>query len=144
MPVHTQIDKMLTLEFDFGGGPVEVACQVIEGSITPAAPGQATPVPVACGDVVSEPGDPATGTIAVTAFKDTGDGGLTRTLVQAAIDGTAGTYTWTETDENGVAMTIDGACTVPAPTIDFTPAKIGRHGFELTLTTSTLAPYVAP
>lgn len=144
MPVHTQTDTTLDLSFTIGGNQVAAGCQVITGSITPAAPGRSTPVPTACGDVVSEKGDPQTGTITVDAFKDTGATGLTRVLLQAAIAGTDGTYSWTETDENGVATVISGQCTVPAPTIDFNPAKLGRHGFTLELTTSVLADYVAP
>lgn len=139
MPVNTQVDATLVLTLDPGTGPISVECQVINASYTPAAPGQATPVPVACGDTVSEPGDPSTGTISGEVFKDTSAAGVTRLLAEAAIAGAEMDYVYTEEDSDGYAMSWSGKCTVPQFAIDFAPSKTGRHSLELSLTTSVLA-----
>lgn len=135
MPVSTQKDAMLVLSLD----GTDYACQVIDAAYQMAAPGEATPVPVACGDTVSEPGDPAVGSISGNVFKDTSANGITRALAQAAVDGTEFDYVYTESDADGYAMSWSGKCTVPAFAINFTPDKFGRHPLNLSVTTSVLA-----
>lgn len=141
MPVSTQKDAMLVLTLDDGqgGGPVDYACQVVNASYTMAAPGEATPIPVACGDVVSEPGDPQTGSISGEVFKDTSATGITRALAEAATSGSEFDYVYTEQDEGGYEMSWSGKCTVPQFGIDFAPDKFGRHPLNLSVTTSVLA-----
>lgn len=136
MAVSTQRDALLTLTLD----STSVECQVIDASYTPAAPGDSTPVPVACGDTVSEPGDPSNGSIRGTVFKDTSTTGVTRLLAEAAVAGASMTYAYAEEDESGYAMSWTGTCTVPQFAIDFSPSKTGRHSLDLTVSTSVLAP----
>lgn len=135
MPASTQRDATLVLTLD--GTAIE--CQVINASYQMAAPGEATPVPVACGDTVSEPGDPSTGSISGEVFKDTSATGVTRLLAQAAVSGAEMAYVYTEADEGGYEMSWSGTCTVPAFGIDFAPSKTGRHTLNLSVTTSVLA-----
>jgi len=135
MPVSTQTDATLVLTLD--GTAIE--CQVIDASFTPAAPAGSTPIPVACGDTVSEPGDPSNGSISGTVFKDTSATGVTRLLAAAAVAGTEMAYVYTESDGTN-PLSWSGTCTVPQFGIDFAPSKLGRHQLELTLTTSVLAP----
>lgn len=141
MPVSTQIDATLVLTLDDGGdgGPVAIECQVINASYTPAAPGESTPTPTACGDTVSEPGDPSNGSITGEVFKDTSATGVTRLLAAAAVAGTEMDYVYTEADEAGYEMSWSGKCTVPQFGIDFAPSKTGRHELSLTVSTSILA-----
>lgn len=136
MPANTMTDAALTLTLD--GTAVE--CQVVNATFTPAAPGESTPVPIACGDTVSEPGDPSNGSITGEVLKDWGANGVTRLLAEAATSGAEMDYTYTENDGTSDVATWTGKCTVPAPSIDFRPSKMGRHAFALTLTTSVLAP----
>lgn len=135
MPTSTQKDALLSLTLD----GTEVNCQVIDASYQMAAPGEATPIPVACGDTVSEPGDPSTGSISGTVFKDTSATGITRLLAEAAVSGAEMDYVYEEQDEGGYAMSWSGKCTVPAFAIDFQPDRYGRHTLSLSVTTSVLA-----
>lgn len=135
MPVSTQKDAVLVLSLD----GTDYACQVVNASYQMAAPGEATPVPVACGDTVSEPGDPATGSISGEVFKDTSATGITRVLAAAAVAGTELDYVYTEEDAAGYEMSWSGTCTVPAFAIDFAPDKFGRHALALSVSTSVLA-----
>ena len=135
MPAVTQTDATLVLTLD----STAVECQVINASYTPAAPGESTPIPVACGDTVSEPGDPANGSISGEVFKDTSATGVTRLLANAAVAGTEMDYVYTESDGAGGGMSWSGKATVPQFGIDFAPSKLGRHELSLTLTTSVLA-----
>lgn len=135
MPVSTQIDATLVLTLD--GTAIE--CQVINASYTPAAPAESTAVPTACGDTVSEPGDPSNGSITGEVFKDTSANGVTRLLAQAAVSGAELAYVYTESDGTNT-MSWSGTATVPQFAIDFTPSKTGRHELSLALTTSVLAP----
>ena len=135
MPTNTQTDATLVLTLD--GTAVE--CQVINASYTMAAPGESTPVPTACGDTVSEPGDPSNGSISGEVFKDTSATGITRLLAEAALTGVEVAYVYTEADEAGYEMSWSGTCTVPQFGIDFAPSKLGRHQLELNVTTSVLA-----
>ena len=137
MPVKTQIDATLVLTL--GGTAIE--CQVVDASFTPAAPGEATPVPTGCGDTVSEPGDPQNGSITGTVFKDTSATGVTRILAEAAVAGAELAYVYTESDGTN-EMSWSGQATVPQFGIDFAPSKTGRHELSLSLTTSVLAPAV--
>lgn len=136
MPVTTQQDALLKITLD----GTDFACQVINASFTPAAPGESTPIPVACGDTVSEPGDPSNGSISGEVFKDTSATGITRVLAQAAVSGAEFDYQYVENDGTPHEMTWSGKATVPQFGIDFAPSKTGRHPLNLTLTTSVLAP----
>lgn len=135
----TQTDATLILTLDSGSGPVSVECQVINARYTMAAPGDSTPVPTACGDTVSEPGDPVNGSITGEVFKDTSASGITRLLSQAALTGATLDYTYTEQDEAGYQLSWSGEATVPQFGIDFTPSKLGRHELNVNVTTSVLA-----
>lgn len=141
MAVSTQKDALLVLTLDDGkgGGPVDYAAQVVNASYTMAAPGEATPIPVASGETVSEPGDPSTGSISGEVFKDTSATGITRALAQAAVSGAEFSYVYTEEDSGGYAMSWSGTATVPQFGIDFAPDKFGRHPLNLSVTTSVLA-----
>lgn len=141
MPVKTQKDAALKLMLD--GTLVE--CQVIDAAYTMAAPGESTPVPVACGDVVAEPGEPQNGEITGTVFKDTSATGITRMLATAALSGAEMEYEYVEADGTPEEFFWSGRCTVPAFAIDFAPDKLGRHALALTVTTSVLAdPFPTP
>lgn len=142
MPVKTQTDATLKLSLDKGSGPVLVECQVINAAFTMAAPGESSPIPVACGDTVSEPGDAQNGTITGEVFKDTSATGITRLLAEAALAGAEMDYEYVENDGTAEEFAWSGKCTVPPFGIDFTPSKTGRHALALTLTTSVLAPVV--
>ena len=135
MPVSTQKDATLVLTLD--GTAIE--CQVVNAAYTMAAPGESTPVPVACGDTVSEPGDPSNGSISGEVFKDTSASGVTRLLAEAALTGAEIAYVYTEKDEAGYEMSWSGTCTVPQFGIDFAPSKTGRHPLNLVVSTSALA-----
>lgn len=140
MPTNVATDASLVLSLD----GTDYACQITDASFQMAAPGEATPVPVACGETVSEPGDPATGSISGNVFKDLGANGITRVLATMATTGAEADYIYTETDGNGEVMSWSGKATVPAFGIDFQPSKYGKHPINLSLTTSVLAAYVAP
>ena len=140
MPTNVAKDATLVLSID----GTDYACQVVNASYTPAAPGDSTPIPVACGDVVSEPGDPSNGAISGEVYKDLGATGITRVLAGMATSGAEADYVYTETDSNGETMSWSGQCTVPAFPIDFAPDKYGRHTLDLNVSTSVLAAYVAP
>lgn len=140
MPTNVATDATLVLSLD----GTDYACQITEASFTPAAPSEATPIPVACGDTVSEPGDPSTGSVSGSVYKDLGATGITRVLATMATTGAEAAYVYTETDGNGEVMSWSGQCTVPAFGIDFNPSKYGKHPLNLSLTTSVLADYVAP
>lgn len=135
MPVSTQKDAALVLTI----GSTSVECQVINASYTMAAPGESTVVPVACGDTVTEPGEPQNGSISGEVFKDTSPTGITRVLAAAALTGEELAYVYTEEDEDGYEMSWSGVCTVPAFGIDFTPDRMGRHTLQLNVSTSVLA-----
>ena len=135
MPTNTQKDAELVLTV----GGVDYACQVVNASFTMAAPADSTPVPVACGGTVSEPGDPSNGSITGEVYKDTSATGITRKLAELASSGASVAYVYTEKDENDYEMSWTGQATVPAFAIDFAPDKFGRHALTLTLTTSVLA-----
>ena len=139
MPANTQTDATLVLTIDPGTGPISVECQVVNASYTMASPGESSPIPVACGDTVSEPGDQANGQITGEVFKDTGAQGITRVLAQAALSGAEMDYEYIEKDEQGYEMSWSGVCTAPAFAIDFAPSKLGRHSLTLNVTTSVLA-----
>lgn len=136
MPAVTQTDQVL--KFSWNG--TDYACQIINGSFTPPAPGEATPVPVACGDTVSEPGDPQSGEITGEVFKDSTTAGFTRALIAAAMAGTEIDFEWTENDGTAHELTFIGKAVPQPPTIDFQPAKLGRHQFTLTVTSAALSP----
>ena len=143
MPVKTQVDATLILTLDTGSGAVAVECQVINAAFTPAAPGESTPIPIACGDTVSEPSDPQNGSITGEVFKDWSADGITRLLAEAAVAGAEMDYVYTE--NSGIAgdeASWSGKATVPQFGIDFAPSKLGRHEMNLSLTTSVLAPIV--
>lgn len=133
----TNVAKDATLVLSLGG--TDYACQVINASYQMAAPGDSTPVPVACGDTVSEPGDPSNGAITGEVYKDVSATGITRVLAVAAQSGAEVAYVYTETDGNGAEMSWSGQATVPAFAIDFAPDKYGRHSLSLNVTTSVLA-----
>ena len=139
MPVNTQIDATLVLTLDDGGGAVAYECQVIDAEFTPAAPGDSTPIPIACGDTYGEPGDPQNGSITGEVFKDTSATGITRALAEAMTAGTSFDYVYTESDGTNT-MSWSGKATVPQTGFPFAPSKTGRHPLNLTLTTSVLAP----
>ena len=136
MPSNVAKDATLVLSLD----GTDYACQVVNASYQMAAPGDSTPVPVACGDTVSEPGDPSNGSISGEVYKDLGATGITRVLATLALSGAEADYVYTETDGNGADMSWTGKCTVPAFAIDFAPDKFGRHSLSLNVTTSVLAP----
>ena len=140
MPTNAAKDATLVLSFD----GTDYACQVVNASYTPAAPGDSTPVPVACGETVSEPGDPSNGSISGEVYKDISANGVTRALSTLVLSGAEADYVYTETDGNGETMSWSGKCTVPAFGIDFAPDKYGRHQLAINVSTSVLAAYVAP
>lgn len=135
MPVSTQKDATLVLTID----GTDYACQVVNASYQMAAPGGATIVPVACGDTVAEPGDPAQGSISGEVYKDTSASGITRALATLALSGDTVQYVYTESDAGGYEMSWSGDCTVPAFAINFAPDKFGRHPLNLSVATSVLA-----
>lgn len=135
MPANTQTDSILVLTID----GTDYSCQVIDASFTMAAPGESTPIPVACGDTVSEPGDARNGSLTGSVLKDTSATGITRALAILAGSGAEVDYVYTEKDEADYEMSWSGKATVPAFAIDFAPSKMGRHNINLVLTTSVLA-----
>lgn len=137
MPTNVAKDATLVLSID----GTDYACQVVDASYTMAAPGDSTPVAVACGDTVSEPGDPSNGSISGSVFKDTGTTGITRALATLALSGAEVPYIYTENDGTN-DLSWSGVATVPAFGIDFAPDKYGRHSLALNVTTSILAPAV--
>ena len=136
MPSNVAKDATLVLSLD----GTDYACQVVNASYQMAAPGDSTPVPVACGETVSEPGDPQNGSISGEVYKDVGASGITRVLATLALSGGEADYIYTETDGNGETMSWTGKATVPAFAIDFNPDKYGRHTLSLNVSTSVLAP----
>lgn len=138
MPTNASKDATLVFTID----ATDYACQVIDASYTMAAPAESTPIPVACGGTVSEPGDPSNGSISGSVYKDTTTTGITRALAELAVSGAEVAYVYTETDGNGQEMSWSGNATVPAFAIDFAPDKYGRHTLDVNVTTSVLAPVV--
>lgn len=130
MTVHTQVDATLVLQI----GGTDYACQVISGTLTWPAAAEATQVPVACGDVVSEPGDMGNGSITGDVYKDTTAVGITRALITALEAQSELTYSWQE-----AGMTTTGRCRVAGHDQTFTPDKYGRHPLNLTVITATTA-----
>lgn len=133
MPAVTSKDATLTLTFQIGAGtPVDVSCQVIDSTLTFPARAEATLVPVACGDNVSEPGDPTNGALTGTVYKDLSVTGVTRFMIDALIADALLTYTWEEAE-----MTVTGEARVAGHDQPFTPDKFGRHPLNLTITSAT-------
>jgi hypothetical protein len=139
MPAVTQTDATLVLSLD----GTDYACQVIDAEFTYPGKGTAQTIPVACGDVVSEPGDPQPGSITGNVLKDTGADGITRALIQALESDSEFDYVWTEgADDDAARISIAGRCRVAGHVQTFAPDKMGRHALDLTV--STAVPVFGP
>jgi hypothetical protein len=131
---HTQRDDTLILKL----GTVDYAAQVIDASFDPPGYGAPTLTPVASDlSKVSEPGEPENGTLSGTVFKDNTTAGFTRALAAARIAGTKLVYIYTDNSSTD-QISYTGDCYVQAVPQDFTPDKLGRHSFTLTIVTATL------
>jgi hypothetical protein len=139
MPPTTQTDALLTLTLD----GTDYACQIIDAEFTFPGKGTAQVVPVACGDTVSEPGDPVPGSISGNVLKDTGPDGITRALIEALTTDAEMDYVWTEgADDAAGRMVVTGKCRVAGHVQTFAPDKMGRHALDLTV--STAVPVFGP
>jgi hypothetical protein len=139
MSVHTQTDATLTITLTPAAGtPLQVSCQIINATFTPAGFSTGQPVPVACGDSVVEPGDPSAGGITGEVFKDTTAAGITRALLLAVQSGEVFDFTYTENAGTDHELTWAGTATVPTFAVPFAPSKFGRHPLAITVVTSQL------
>lgn len=135
----TQTDAILSLDID----GLEISEQVITGGFTWPTAGDGTTVPVGSGTLVKEPGDPQDGSLKVTLYKKTEEGGISRVLVEKA--GLTVPYTYIENPQTPEEFKVTGELLVQPPPSPFNPAKYGRQDVELPIISATLAPaYVAP
>jgi hypothetical protein len=104
---------------------------VIDATLSLPARAEATLVPVACGSVVSEPGDPQNGSLSGNVYKDLTATGITRLLIEALTADAVLNYSWAET-----GMTITGTARVAGHDQTFTPDKYGRHPLNITIATA--------
>lgn len=128
MTTNATKDGTLTLTLD----SEDVACQIIDATFTFPARAEATLVPVACGDTVSELGDPQNGALTGTVYKDLSANGITRILIEALTADAILAYSWEET-----GLTVTGNARVAGHDQTFTPDKYGRHPLQITIITAT-------
>jgi hypothetical protein len=131
---HTQKDDTLILKL----GTVDYAAQVIDAQFDPPGYSAPTTTKVASDlSVVSEPGDPETGTLSGNVFKDNTTAGFTRALAVARVAGTKVAYTYTDNSSTDL-ITYTGDAYVQSVPQDFQPDKLGRHAFTLTIVTAAI------
>lgn len=128
----------LSLKFD----DVEYQCQVIdvELAMPGASPGNSTHV--ACpGGIVSEPGQPANGSLTGNVFSDPSDTGITWILATAYKTGAELAYSATYWPNEGATKAIEfsGRAKVNTFKLPFSKPGNAKHTIDLALITADMA-----
>lgn len=133
MPAFAKPDAVVTITVD----SVDISCQLIDGELTPDDTGDPTLVPVACGETVSEPGDPSPGELTGTIFEDFQAAGFTRALWENR--DTEAPFTLVKNPGEPHEASFTGTVTLKAPTVAVQPTKLARNTISLPVSTVTLA-----